>query len=933
MSGILCSETDEDRLLLTRKDIAMPSALDGNCACGHEAHLQQFLERAPIRCIELIAKYLDFTSFSNVFSANSSLLRLSYSSALQPCWTHFALVQRILRHGENVLIPSLTAEPVQLVASDICNKGYGGGRRGLAYEIGAKVSPSQTFCRRLPRVTRQDFIRAGSLNLAWRLQNFVSEHRGLLTGSEPLDKVAVLPAPPLACTANSYSVSPDSELSVKVCSSPSTPSCLQVLGASPLEDGAFFLTLLGCKRVIVIHATAAFIKGPRDAKFPHFPASIPVDPYPLLKTGCNFSKGRDDLGSPSKPLLNGPPAEGDYRGGESKRSFKYQRHQQAHQLLLNWVNIGTHPLLPAGISGSHRSADRLSRPALRGAETQVYVDLQNTASPPSPQNALQGDNLSHQYTADESRTAGINTWDNCSGNRITPCPAVRLLCICMPPIAVAEGRRTEQTSVVNEFPEHRDRDGMLQLPKGKRVEGKDEPLHANAGLQDCNIDALEDPTSHAVLSSCNKGDVADENGVYRGCNASNTGESTGASANHDGSSENICKNITRGGPSPLHTETFSNSAQMRIWPVALCTYSNEGARFVPQAVVCCALEADEVLKSVCARLWFRAKKDSDSTSDAGETFGSTVQPVSATRASGVPRRGKAVCLTLHQYPHAHFVGMVAVGTSQGRIMCTPPPHCLYRQCLCEREYPENPVDSVPSTESPLFKSQDVNQAMVRQGEGEHSRMPQPLPQPGRINSKVFDFEAVAAKAGNDVFFQRVGEFEEDGNAVDFLEIVWGTPWASEKLRPRDDSKLFSHVHEKTSAWHWTKHPKCVSSHKQCASCGDEGEAPCGGVEAEALWIIACSKQSGIKVFRFLWGCRKFAQEAETMLRDSSSCQHSQKAADIYGEWRCVLTIKGQCEMVSVDLPSGIFALCTPVDSRVYFLCFKVSFRNKARACN
>lgn len=181
----------------------------------------------------------------------------------------------------------------------------------------------------------------------------------------------------------------------------------------------------------------------------------------------------------------------------------------------------------------------------------------------------------------------------------------------------------------------------------------------------------------------------------------------------------------------------------------------------------------------------------------------------------------------------------------------------------------------------------------------------------------------------------VGTFGADSGAVDYVELVRGTPWAPRSAAQQQPELLVS-TQQRDFSWHWTRAPTSAAHTQgppmlQRGAAGSSEGRPCGGVEAEALWLFACSKEAGIKVFRFVWSIEEASGcGGGTETGKDSSCKETGRSAGdrqgLLGRWCCALTIRGRCQLVSLDLNNGIVAVCTPRDSRVCFVCFSVRLK-------
>lgn len=897
-----------------------------------KSSLESFLHYAPVRCIEAVARFLDLQSFVSTLSLNSSLLQLCDSSALQPCWTHFALIQRILRHGENVLLPSLSPMSLpSLRGSEGRGAGWGRARRNGKNHADDKevVSPCQTFSRLLPRVTRLDLVRIGSLNSNWRNKNFSSEQRQVICCGEALDKAFVLPAPPFESSFSEYSVAPDSQLDLQACPSVGVPACLQPMSTCSSVGTTPVFTVLPSSRIFAVHAAAgAQHSRSVEVKLPLLPAKIPREPDPLIKFGGHAPKGWL-LGEYEVPLQATPAAtvEGAEPAGRisqsaRKRRQRQQRQQQAHRLHMTWVHITPHPLCSCSksIAGEH------SRSSSGEGSPSFYHPSRTTRS------------NKDSYVRRGGRP-GVSDPGFIDG--LGHCPRVNLLCLCLPPIEI------EDPASVNSGVSGGGRPGESNEKNGSGTANETEQ-------------AEEDPTCRRaaafdVVGSV-KNDVApvETPEIRKPC----TKPTVTDSDDDDGGNPSEAAPVPRPAPVTLKRPQLPPTID-RVWPVALCSYSPKGLRFLAHAVVCCSLLEGETLISARSRLWYKAKRQKralrcsaskNGSSDFGEeaqapfVFSATAEePSIRTQTRDLRSRTsdtKAISFSMQQHPAAVFVGMIAVGTSKGRILCTPPPRCLVRSCYCESGCfegiklgglggeNENGCGTHDARSSNEARSVQSTCAKWPESCGRFVNIEQSPPEcygsPVISSSGCCPPDTTAAKAGCGVAFSEVGSFGDGGGPVDYIELVRGTPWAPCSQR-QDKPQLLIPIQQRGSSWHWTRAPVAAGQRQGVVDATTEQASACsvfcGGLEAEALWLFAYSKDAGLKVFRFMWS----PEGSERVGGGLAKCAEAQTAC---GGWRCVLTIRGNCQLISLDLNNGIISVCTPTDSKVCFLCFKV---RKSRA--
>ncbi|KAL8436204.1 hypothetical protein ACSSS7_001934 [Eimeria intestinalis] len=890
--------------------------------------LEKFLHHSPVRCLEAVARFLDLPSFVVLLSLNTSLLRLCDSPALLPCWTHFALVQRILRHGENVLVPlrSPISIPVQ--------RGTGGGSwgRGGGKSSGQharhddwsdQLSPCQTFSRLLPRVTRLDLVRIGSLNSNWRTKSFSTEQRQVICSQEALDKAYVLPAPPFVSSLNEFCVAADAQLNLQACPSLGQPACLQ-RAQGAFTDVSPIFTLLPSMHIFATHAAPSTSRGQSvEVKLPLLPAKISSEPDPLIKFGGYAPKGwllgEDEVSLQAAigGALGGSRPTARISQSQRKRQQRQQRQQQPHRLHMSWVHVAPHPLRPCSQDGSKGEPLKCS--------SRDGSPLLSFAPPPSkPFNELHpllgGDN-SPVYNADPLEGLGYS-------------PVVRLLCLCLPPIEV-EASAPLETPVAGDRGSTGDEDrGEAAFEPRQKEAGAASPAAAESlgcGNLTSHPVSLEAPA--VETSACSLGLSA----------PAASHEETGGTA--EASAAPLlpsCVALERPA-APLHPR--------RIWPIALCSYSSKGARILAHAIVCCALREGEAVKSARSRLWYKAKSqkktvrgstsknlscrgDEEAQAMIASALASEARVLqSQSEPPSTSNNGiKALSFSMQKHPSAVLVGIVAVGTSQGRILCTPPPLCLVRRCYCGENCASYNAGATDDAGSSSLGGSDAQPIRGTSGGSlacslgaESSGRPSSLQQkpggfasPSRGSSSSHSLGQTAAKAGCGVAFTEVGDFGGRGGAVDYVELVRGTPWASHAQR-QEQPQLLIPTQQRDFSWHWSRAPTAAVEKQGCAgvsvNCDSASNVLCGGVEAEALWLFACSKQSGLKIFRFMWSLKPLGRR-----RDAQTKSSGLEAA--YGEWKCVFTLRGSCQLVSLDLNSGVIALCTPTDSRVYFLCFR-----------
>ncbi|KAL8441577.1 hypothetical protein Emed_007541 [Eimeria media] len=906
------------------------SALAARRGSTVSSHLEDFLHHAPVRCLEAVARFLDLPSFAILLSLNTSLLRLCDSPALLPCWTHFALVQRILRHGENVLVPSRSSISIPVLrGSGGGSWGRGGGKAAGHHarheDWNEQLTPCQTFSRLLPRVTRLDLVRIGSLNSNWRTKSFSTEQRQVICSQEALDKAYVLPAPPFVSSLNEFSVAADAPLNLQACPSIGQPACLQPADQGAFTDVSPIFTLLPSMHIFATHVAPSTSRGQSvEVKLPLLPAKVSSEPDPLIKFGGYAPKdwllGENELSLQAAVGAAPGSSRSAARISQSqrKRQQRQQRQQQQHRLHMSWVHVAPHPLRPCPQDSAKgeppKGSSRDSSP------------LYSFAPPPSTAinklHPLLGGDNPPVYDAEPPEGLGYS-------------PVVRLLCLCLPPIEVEASAPVEAAAT-----DRGDLGNNTDVEVNGEVLSKEKQKDADAALQPA-AESLEcgSSTNQPVPT---KGPTVDASSCSIGLSASAVGrEETGEAAE-----------ASAAPPSPsvaAREQPVAPLPPKRIWPIALCSYSSKGARFLAHAIVCCALREGETLKSARSRLWYKAKSQKKTVrgtpsknfslrgNDEAQTMATSGVASEArllqshSEPSSVSNNGiKALSFSMQRHPSAVLVGIVAVGTSEGRILCTPPPLCLVRRCYCG----ENCMGySAGATEDACSSSSGGLDAQPMRGTSEGSlacspgAQPSGLPcsiqqksgalaSPSRGSSSNCSLGQTAARAGCGVAFTEVGDFGERGGPVDYVELVRGTPWASPAQR-QEQPQLLIPTQQRDSSWHWSR--ALTAEKRDCvgvpSDCESASKVPCGGVEAEALWLFACSKESGLKIFRFMWGwnasgCRRDAQTKSSRLGAA------------YGEWKCVLTVRGSCQLVSLDLNSGVIALCTPTDSRVYFLCFR-----------
>lgn len=932
-----CKEGAEEPTSLHSSSSSFALDLGGSSSSSGRplSFLEFFLHRAPVRCIESVARYLDFPSFTSLLTLNSSLLRLCDSPALQPCWTHFALVQRVLRHGENVLLPRLSPSTLPLLPPCSVNSGGRGGCRRNRCEGTEAVTPCQTFSRLLPRVTRLDFVRIGSLNSNWRTQSFSSEKRQVIVSSEALDRAYVLPAPPFQSSFLDYSVAPDAQVSLQGWPSVGLPACMRPSSASRgPADGLPLFTVLPNARVFAVHAAAGFSRGQSvEIKVPLLPTRIPADPNPLIGFGGHAPKGwlLGEEDAPNRGALESSSVGAGGRGlgvrmaqSQRKRQRRQQRQQQLHRLHMSWVHLAPHPLQPS-----------FPRDEGKAEAKKVFKDGTLFRAP-----AFSGIGTVGSSLPLSTGTGLSDAGDRCQaapdaapGEGLGHCPQVRLLCLCLPAIEIERGSSPAGLASP----------GSAQAAPGGGLEKHGFPpatgtAESAAATQHIRQDAAADTAS----ARCCGGSSAER---LPGTPVVKTSAACASATSCAADDEHHSCSTARGAPvaslptTPKAAGHFHRTVAPRcVWPVALCSYSPKGARFLAHAIVCCALRQGEAVKSARSRLWFKDKNRSQATKPRAKETGSTPdelqqQTTCGAASSGrtygnVPgssgcsscgaTSGKSLSFSLQQHPLAVFVGVVAVGTTGGRIFCTQPPRCLLRRCYCGacicasgeahrglslRGLNSEPLDAHCDAESkPGFVPPKLRADLGGRDAGSSS-------------SGSLDLSATASRAGRGVSFFEVGHFGEAGGVVDYVEIVRGTPWASRAQQQKGQSRCLVLSQQRDYAWHWTRPPAAATARPRAASaCGSRcccfgGDgAHCGGVEAEALWLFACSREAGIKVFRFMWNLAGKSHKRE-------------EAHGAWGEWRCVFTVRGKCDLVSLDINSGIMGVCTPLEPRVSFLAF------------
>ncbi|KAL8425704.1 hypothetical protein Efla_003082 [Eimeria flavescens] len=895
-----------------------------------KSHLESFLHFAPVHCIEAVARFLDLSSFVVLLSLNTSLLRLCDSSALLPCWTHFALVQRILRHGENVLLPPRSPTSVLPLPGGLCGNGARGGARGNGQNVRHEdlielFSPSQTFSRMLPSVTRLDLVRIGSLNSNWRSKNFSSEQRQVISCGETLDKAYVLPAPPFVSSFNEFSVAPDAQLNLQACPSVGQPACLQPVGHWTFADVDPIFTLLPSMHIFATHAAPRSSRDQSvEIKLPLLPGKISRDPEPLIKFGGYAPKGwlLGEHETAWQAATGGSTASarsvGRVSQSQRKRQQRQQRQQQLHRLHISWVHVAPHPLRPCLQDGARGEATKC--PSREGSP------LLSSAPPPFRLNTQ-----SHLSAGDSSTASAADAG-------LGHCPVVRLLCICLPSIEV------ENSSALTSSATER------QSYEGKKAEATDQAMLDVRQIGEghaAETAAVPNPCSSSITT----GAPTEAQDAAQGAG------STSLTACSVGQAETL--GVLNGPPSPLLPSAVALNPPVtptpprRIWPVAVCSYSSKGSRFLAHAIVCCALREGETVKCARSRLWYKAKgpkkilrcgtsrktvpygnEDTQATcvsTAVSEARHLSTQNEAVTNASNSIR---VVSFSMQHHPLAFLVGIVAVGTSEGRILCTPPPLCLVRRCYCGKGCVGN--RSTGATGSSAGGPSSCSDAQAGSASvGRPQTGYQKLDSFGRTSANVQQEQRAfavpaggstsansiaqtAAKAGCGVAFEEVGDFGERGGAVDYVELVRGIPWAPRAQR-REQPQLLVPTQQRDFSWHWSRVPTVAAADPVASGvstyCDSVGKPPCGGLEAEALWMFACSKEVGLKIFRYIWGFQDRARGGVTSSKSSA-------AEASCGEWKCVFTVRGSCQLVSLDLNNGVLALCTSTDSRVYFLCFK-----------
>ncbi|KAL8273869.1 hypothetical protein Esti_002192 [Eimeria stiedai] len=913
----------------TRQPRKSNSASAARRASSVHSCLEHFLHHAPVRCLEAVARFLDLPSFVVLLSLNSSLLRLCDSPALLPCWTHFALVQRILRHGENVLVPlrSPVSIPVlQRNGGESWGRGGGkvSGQHARHEDWSEQLSPRQTFGRLLPRVTRLDLVRIGSLNSNWRTKSFSTEQRQVICSQEALDKAFVLPAPPFVSSLSEFTVAADAQLNLQSCPSIGQPACLQCADQGAFTDVSPIFTLLPSMHIFATHAAPSTSRGQSvEVRLPVLPAKISLEPDPLIKFGGYLRK--DWLLGEDEPSLQA--AVGATPGSlkpaarisqsQRKRQQRQQRQQQLHRLHMSWVHVAPHPLRPCPQDGAKGEPPKCS--------SRDSSPLLSFAPPP-----LKSANQLHPLLGGDNPPV----YDAEAPEGLSYSPVVRLLCLCLPPIEVEAfaplgarvAERGDRGSTGDEA-------GGKALPEPRQKEA-DAFFQASAEPLECGI-----PMNHPVPTETPP--VGESACSFR-LSASAAGhEETG------GPAQALAAPLL---PSCVARE-WPATQPRRIWPIALCSYSSKAARFLAHAIVCCALREGESFKSARSRLWYKArsqkktargstsKKFSGRGDEESHNMATSAVPSEArllqsqSEAPSMSNNGtKALSFSMQKHPSAVLVGIVAVGTSEGRILCTPPPLCLVRRCYCGESClgynagatEDACLSSLGGSDAQLIKDTS-GRSLACSTEAEPSGRPSSIQRkpggfvsPSRGISSNYSLRQTAAKAGCGVAFTEVGDFGERGGAVDYVELVRGTPWASSAQRLEQTQLLIS-TQQRDFSWHWCRAPTAAAGKRGWAGvwadCDSASKVPCGGVEAEALWLFACSKESGLKIFRFMWSLK-----GSRCLKDAMTKSSGLNAA--YGEWKCVFTVRGSCQLVSLDLNSGVIALCTPTDSRVYFLCFR-----------
>ncbi|CBZ52083.1 conserved hypothetical protein [Neospora caninum Liverpool] len=331
-----------------------------------------------------------------------------------------------------------------------------------------------------------------------------------------------------------------------------------------------------------------------------------------------------------------------------------------------------------------------------------------------------------------------------------------------------------------------------------------------------------------------------------------------------------------------------------------------------------------------------------------------------------------------------FVSVIAAGTSSGAIYATSPSPCLVSACTClprlasvEASSPSQTPParsfqtSLPLSSPPSSSSQPSSSAsrMLRRDQkatalfaAEEASRGCPLQFVGRIASP--DFSQTAS------------------GPIDFLHLVSGTPWSSPVLpslpapsrgspacspasSPLLQPSSFPSVTAPSAspvaacppapslaadapdapAWHLRNWSPAVASEASGdrfleetprQSPGD-GAVP-SGILAAALWLFAgTSKGGGVKIFRWTWACSREleaereagpAESADALAPKSRTAEGNEVRGEACtrcsytGKWECMYTMAGQYDLLTVDLQWGLFALSTPVDSKILFLSFK-----------
>ncbi|KEP65012.1 UNVERIFIED_CONTAM: hypothetical protein HHA_244130 [Hammondia hammondi] len=321
-------------------------------------------------------------------------------------------------------------------------------------------------------------------------------------------------------------------------------------------------------------------------------------------------------------------------------------------------------------------------------------------------------------------------------------------------------------------------------------------------------------------------------------------------------------------------------------------------------------------------------------------------------------------------PPVSFVSVIAAGTSSGAIYATTPPPCLVQACTCSQDRPS------ASFESGHFPQTRSSHPSLSRNPSSSSSSSSPFE---RRQREAALFAAAEASRGSPLQFvgciSSVAVPSSSCGPADFLHVVAGTPWSCPVLpslpppssspassppspllvpaavppslsplttapvSPCSTPPLWPSKTPETLAWHLRNWREAASPGSGQAPPQDETRDALGsasGTLAVALWLFAgASKGGGVKIFRWSWECSRgrdsegdVEQGEEAVARKQRTEDAGERRADkcrrctYTGKWECMYNMAGQFDLLTVDLQWGVFALSTPVDSKILFLSFR-----------